>query len=256
MKMETAQPAKTAKPAKIKVPFTMRSLFDAGVHFGHSKRRRDPRFGDFLYGARDKVHIIDLQKTVPLLAKALQAVEDTVAVGGKLIFVGTKRQAAEAMKEAAISCEQYYVCYRWLGGMLTNWQTVSKSLARLEELETQLKKDDKRFTKKEKLEITRQWQKLDRVLGGIRNMKKHPDMLFVMDIIKESNAIAEAITLGMPIVAVVDSNADPGKVDWPIPGNDDSSRAIRLYCGLVADAANRGLERLKKSKLQAKLGSK
>ena len=243
------------QPLKIKVPFTMRSLFDAGVHFGHSKRRWNPRFGDYLYDSRDRVHIIDLQKTVPLLAKALKAVEDTVANGGRLIFVGTKRQAAAAMKDAAISCGQHYVCYRWLGGMLTNWQTVSKSLKRLEELEKRLEKDDKRFTKKERLELTRRWRKLERVLGGIRGMKRHPDMLFVMDIVKESNAINEAIVLGMPIVAVVDSNADPGKVDWPIPGNDDSTRAIRLYCELVAAAAKHGQVRLSRTQQQAKLGS-
>ncbi len=241
------------KPPVIKPTFTVKNLFEAGVHYGHSKRRRNPRFSEYVYAVRDKVHIIDLQKTAPLLARALQAVEDTVAEGGRLIFVGTKRQAAKAMKEAAIACDQFYVCYRWPGGMLTNWQTVSKSLERLEEMEKRLKTEDKRLTKKEKLSLTRRWEKLDKALGGIRKMKKRPEMLFVMDIVKESNAVDEAITLGMPVVAVVDSNADPGKVDWPIPGNDDSARAISFCANLVAEAVEKGRSRRQKTAEGAKI---
>jgi len=225
--------------------FSMRSLFDAGVHFGHSKRRWNPQFEPYLYGIRDKIHIIDLEKTAPLLLKALKAVEDGIANGGKILMVGTKKQASEAIRKFATESGQYFVAYRWLGGMLTNWSTVSKSIKRMEELESQLKDEEqvKHLTKKEKLTLTRQWEKLEKVLGGIRDMKTRPNLLFVVDIIKESNGVKEAIKLDMPIVGVVDSNANPLQIKYPIPGNDDSTKALELYCQLVAEAVKRGQKR-------------
>ena len=250
--------ATQGSPSNYSSVFTMRSLFDAGVHFGHSKGRWNPQFGPYLYGVRDKIHIIDLEKTAPLLLKALKVVEDDVAGGGKILFVGTKKQARDSIQKAAMDCEQHYVAYRWLGGMLTNWNTVSKSIKRMEELESQLKDQEKvkHLTKKEKLTLTRQYEKLEKVLGGIRHMKTRPQLLFVVDVIKESNAVQEALKLNMPIVGVVDSNANPSRIKYPIPGNDDSSKALELYCQLVAEAVKRGQKKLQAKQQAAKIGGK
>ena len=221
--------------------FTMRQLLEAGVHFGHHPRRWDPRMATYLFGVRNKVHIIDLQQTVPLLHHALEAIKKTVSEGGRMLFVGTKRQASDKVAEAAKACGQYYVNHRWLGGMLTNWSTVSKSIKRLEELEGRLDKAEG-LTKKEQLKLTREKIKLDLALGGIRSMGGLPDILFVIDTNKEALAVEEATKLGIPVVAVVDSNSNPEKVTHVIPGNDDASRAISLYCQLAVGAVVEGLQ--------------
>jgi small subunit ribosomal protein S2 len=197
----------------------------------------------FIYGSRNNIHIIDLTQTVPLLHQALLAVADTVAKGGRVLFVGTKRQASEAVAEAARSCAQYYVNHRWLGGTLTNWRTISNSIRRLKSLEELLAGETTGLTKKELLQLTREKEKLERALGGIKDMGAPPDLMFVIDTNKESIAIAEARKLGMPIVAVVDSNCDPEGISHPIPGNDDAGRAITLYCDLISRAAIDGIER-------------
>ena len=222
---------------------SMRQLLEAGVHFGHQTHRWNPKMAPFIYGSRNNIHIIDLTQTVPLFHQALLAVADTVAKGGRVLFVGTKRQASEAVAEAARSCAQYYVNHRWLGGTLTNWRTISNSIRRLKSLEELLAGETQGLTKKELLQLTREKDKLDRALGGIKDMGAPPDLMFVIDTNKESIAIAEARKLGMPIVAVVDSNSDPDGISHPIPGNDDAGRAITLYCDLVARAAIDGIER-------------
>ncbi len=222
--------------------FTMRQLLEAGVHFGHHTRRWNPKMAPFLFGERNRVHIIDLRQTVPMLHRALQAVRDTVAGGGRVLCVGTKRQAADIIAESAKRCGQYYVNHRWLGGMLTNWKTISVSIRRLRELEEQLEGENLGFTKKELLQLTRERDKLERALGGIKDMGGQPDILFVVDTNKESIAIAEATKLGIPVVAVVDSNSDPDGVTHPIPGNDDAMRAIQMYCDLVSGAVLDGLQ--------------
>ncbi len=222
--------------------FTMRQLLEAGVHFGHHTRRWNPKMAPYLFGERNRVHIIDLRQTVPMLHRALQAVRDTVAGGGRVLFVGTKRQAAEIIADCAKRCGQYYVNHRWLGGMLTNWKTISVSIRRLRELEEQLEGENLGFTKKELLQLTRERDKLERALGGIKDMGGQPDILFVVDTNKESIAIAEATKLGIPVVAVVDSNSDPDGVTQPIPGNDDAMRAIQMYCDLVSGAVLDGLQ--------------
>jgi small subunit ribosomal protein S2 len=221
----------------------MRQLLEAGVHFGHQTHRWNPKMAPFIYGSRNNIHIIDLTQTVPLFHQALLAVADTVAKGGRVLFVGTKRQASEAVAEAARSCAQYYVNHRWLGGTLTNWRTISNSIRRLKSLEELLAGETQGLTKKELLQLTREKEKLERALGGIKDMGAPPDLMFVIDTNKESIAIAEARKLGMPIVAVVDSNCDPDGISHPIPGNDDAGRAITLYCDLVARAAIDGIER-------------
>lgn len=221
--------------------FTMRQLLEAGVHFGHHPRRWDPRMATYLFGVRNNVHIIDLQQTVPLLHHALEAIKKTVSEGGRILFVGTKRQASDKIAEAAQACGQYYVNHRWLGGMLTNWETVSKSINRLEDLEKKLESQSG-LTKKEHLKLTREKNKLDLALGGIRSMGGRPDILFVVDTNKESLAVEEANKLGIPVVAVVDSNSNPEKVTHIIPGNDDASRAISLYCQLAVGAVVEGLQ--------------
>jgi small subunit ribosomal protein S2 len=222
--------------------FTMRELLETGVHFGHHTRRWDPRMKSYIFGVRNNIHILDLQQTVPLLHRALQAVRDTVAKGGRVLFVGTKRQASELIAETASRSGQYYVNHRWLGGMLTNWKTISGSIKRLRELEDKLSQEGLGLTKKETLGLTRQREKLERSLGGIKEMGGLPDIMVVIDTNKESIAIAEANVLGIPVVAVLDSNSNPAGVDYPIPGNDDAMRAITLYCDLINGAILDGLQ--------------
>lgn len=221
--------------------FTLRQLLEAGVHFGHQTQRWNPRMGEFIYGARNGIHILDLTQTVPMLDQALKAVRDTVAKGGRVLFVGTKRQASAPVAEAAEKCAQYYMNHRWLGGTLTNWQTVSQSINRLKAIDEQLASGAEGLTKKERLNIERDQQKLQASLGGIRDMGGVPDLLFVIDVKKEALAIAEANKLGIPVVAVVDTNCSPDGVDYIIPGNDDAARAISLYCDLVSRAALDGM---------------
>ena len=222
--------------------FTMRQLLEAGVHFGHHTRRWDPKMKPFIFGVRNGVHILDLQQSVPLLHRALMAVREVVAGGGRVLFVGTKRQAAQPIAEAAQRCAQYYMNHRWLGGTLTNWSTVSKSIKRLRELdETLSDRDASGLTKKELLVVERERDKLDRALGGIANMGGLPSLMFVIDTNKEQIAIKEAKKLGIPVVAVIDTNCDPDDVDFPFPGNDDAARSISMYCNLVADAVLDGL---------------
>lgn len=222
--------------------FTMRQLLEAGVHFGHQTRRWNPRMQSFLYGQRNGIHIINLTETVPMLHRALSEVRETVAKGGRILFVGTKRQAQEPVREAARRCGQYYVNHRWLGGMLTNWKTISQSIRRLRDLEARLAEAQTGLTKKELLELERDRDKLERALGGIKDMGGLPDMIFVIDTNKESIAINEANKLGIPVVAVVDSNSNPAGVTFPIPGNDDASRAINLYCELLVQAVLEGIQ--------------
>ncbi|EDZ47478.1 30S ribosomal protein S2 [Leisingera daeponensis] len=221
--------------------FTMRQLLEAGVHFGHQTQRWNPRMSPFIYGARNGIHIMDLTQTVPMLDQALQVVRDTVAKGGRVLFVGTKRQAAGPVAEAAEKSAQYYMNHRWLGGTLTNWKTVSQSINRLKEIDEKMAGGAEGLTKKERLGMERDQEKLQASLGGIREMGGVPDLLFVIDVKKEALAIAEAKKLGIPVVAVVDTNCSPDGVDYIIPGNDDASRAISLYCDLVARAALDGM---------------
>ena len=216
--------------------FTMRQLLEAGVHFGHQTRRWNPKMDQYLFGVRNGVHIIDLQQTVPLFYRALEFVHGVVSNGGRVLFVGTKRQAAVPVADAAKRCGQYYVNHRWLGGMLTNWKTISNSIARLKKLDAQLSQDNLGLTKKELLNLTRERDKLDRALGGIREMGGLPDALFIIDVNRESIAVSEASKMGIPIIGVVDSNSDPEGIDYVIPGNDDSIRSIALFTEAVADA--------------------
>jgi small subunit ribosomal protein S2 len=219
---------------------TMQQLIEAGAHFGHQTHRWNPRMKPYIFGARNGVHIIDLSQTVPLFARALDFVQATVRAGGKVLFVGTKRQAQEPIAEAARRSGQHFVNHRWLGGMLTNWRTISQSIKRLKSLEEQLAGDTAGLTKKEVLQLTREHDKLEMSLGGIRDMGGIPDVMFVIDANKEELAIKEANVLGIPVVAVLDSNVDPSGIAFPIPGNDDASRAVRLYCDAVAEAATTG----------------
>ncbi|MCE2510092.1 MAG: 30S ribosomal protein S2 [Alphaproteobacteria bacterium] len=222
--------------------FTMRQLLEAGVHFGHVVRRWNPQMAPYLFGVRNGVHIINLEQTVPLLYAAMQAIQNTVAEGGRVLFVGTKRQAAETIADSASRCGQYYVNHRWLGGMLSNWQTISQSIKRLRGLEDQLAAETTLLTKKETLQLTREQDKLERALGGIKEMGGLPDILFVVDTNREEIAVKEAIKLNIPIVAVLDSNSNPEGITYPIPGNDDAIRAIATYCDLIAGAALGGLQ--------------
>ncbi|WP_238366607.1 30S ribosomal protein S2 [Mesobacterium pallidum] len=221
--------------------FTMRQLLEAGVHFGHQTQRWNPRMGEFIYGARNGIHIVDLTQTVPMLEQALNVIRDTVAKNGRVLFVGTKRQAAAPIAEAAEKCAQYYMNHRWLGGTLTNWKTVSQSIQRLKAIDEQMEGGAEGLTKKERLGMEREQQKLQASLGGIREMGGVPDLLFVIDVKKEALAIAEANKLGIPVVAVVDTNCSPDGVDYIIPGNDDAARAIALYTDLVSRAALDGM---------------
>ncbi len=223
--------------------FSMRQLLEAGVHFGHQTHRWNPKMKQFIFGDRNNVHIIDLGQTVPMLSQALQLVSDTVAGGGRVLFVGTKRQASELVADAAKRSAQYYVNARWLGGMLTNWKTISHSIQRLRKLDELLAAEAQGFTKKERLNLERERDKLERALGGIRDMGGTPDLMFIIDTNKEAIAIQEAKRLGIPVVAIVDSNCDPDPIDYPVPGNDDAARAISLYCDLVAKAALDGIAR-------------
>lgn len=220
----------------------MRALLEAGVHFGHQTHRWNPKMAPFIFGERNGVHIIDLSQTVPYLSRALQAVRDVVAGGGRVLFVGTKRQASPIIADAAKRCGQYYVNHRWLGGMMTNWQTISKSIKRLKALNEQLSQEHTGLTKKETLQLTRLRDKLELSLGGIQDMGGLPDIIVVVDVLRDDIAIAEANRLDIPVVGVIDTNSKPEGIDFPVPGNDDATRAIRLYCDLIAEAALDGIQ--------------
>jgi small subunit ribosomal protein S2 len=222
---------------------TMQQLIEAGAHFGHQTHRWNPRMKPYIFGDRNGIHILDLSQTVPLFARALDFISSSVAAGGKVLFVGTKRQAQAAVAEAAGKSGQHFVNHRWLGGMLTNWKTISNSIKRMKALEEQLGGDRSGITKKEVLQLTREFDKLQASLGGIRDMGGIPDVMFVIDANKEMLAIKEANTLGIPVVAILDSNVSPDGIAFPVPANDDASRAIRLYCDAVATAATRGDQR-------------
>ncbi|WFU37785.1 30S ribosomal protein S2 [Bradyrhizobium sp. CB82] len=224
--------------------FTMRQLLEAGVHFGHQSHRWNPKMAPFIFGTRNNIHIVDLAQTVPMLHQALQAVSDTVAKGGRILFVGTKRQAQDGVADAAKRCAQYFVNSRWLGGTLTNWKTISASIKRLRHLDEVLSGGEANsYTKKERLTLQRERDKLDRSLGGIKDMGGLPDMIFVIDTNKEDIAIQEAQRLNIPVAAIVDTNSDPKGITYVVPGNDDAGRAISLYCDLVARAAIDGISR-------------
>ncbi|HTW52131.1 MAG TPA: 30S ribosomal protein S2 [Stellaceae bacterium] len=222
--------------------YSMRQLLEAGVHFGHHTRRWNPKMAPYIFGVRNGIHIIDLEQTVPLLRQGLEAVRDVVAGGGRVLLVGTKRQAQEAIAEAAKRCGQYYVNYRWLGGMLTNFKTISQSIKRLREVEERAAQENTGLTKRELLELTRDHDKLERALGGIKDMGGLPDIIVIIDTNKEAIAVAEANTLRIPVVAVLDSNSSPDGIAYPIPGNDDAMRAIHLYCDLFSGAVLDGLQ--------------
>ncbi len=221
--------------------FSMRTLLEAGAHFGHQTHRWNPKMDRYIFGSRSNIHIIDLSQTMPLFHQALVAVRDVAAKGGRVLFVGTKRQAAGPVAEAATRCAQYYMNNRWLGGTLTNWRTVSGSIARLRELETVLASGGEGRVKKELLTLQREKDKLELSLGGIKDMGSIPDIMFVIDTNKESIAIQEARKLNIPIIAILDTNSDPDGITYPVPGNDDAARAIQTYCDLIADAVLDGL---------------
>ncbi|MDF1750743.1 MAG: 30S ribosomal protein S2 [Alphaproteobacteria bacterium] len=224
--------------------FTMRQLLEAGVHFGHTTRRWNPKMKPFIFGERNGIHIIDLEQSVPMLTRALEEVGRVAAAGGRVLFVGTKRQAQSIVAENALKCGQYYVNHRWLGGMLTNWKTIANSIKRLKTLEAQFEDEAnlQGLTKRERLGLDREKEKLDRALGGIKDMSNVPDLIFIVDTNKESIAIKEANNLNIPVIAILDSNSDPDGVTFPVPGNDDAMRAINLYCDLVAGAVLGGLQ--------------
>ena len=223
--------------------FTMRQLLEAGVHFGHHTRRWNPKMEPYIFGKRNSIHIINLEKTVPMLYEALEAIQSIAKNGGKFLFVGTKRSASDLIAQAATNCGQYFVNHRWLGGMLTNWETVSKSIKKLKNLEERISSGEiNSLTKKERLNIERQKEKLDLTLGGIKDMNGIPDALFIIDTNKEAIAVLEANNLNIPVIAICDTNTNPTGVDYPIPGNDDALRAISLYCDLVAASVLKGLE--------------
>ena len=221
--------------------FSLRQLLEAGVHYGHQTQRWNPKMAEYIYGDKNGIHIIDLTQTVPMLDAALNVIRETVAKGGRILFVGTKRQAQKAIAEAAEKCAQYYMNHRWLGGTLTNWKTVSQSIQRLKQIDEIMTNGAEGLTKKERLGLEREQAKLQAALGGIREMGGLPDLLFVIDVGKEDLAILEAQKLGIPVVAVVDTNCSPRGVTYVIPGNDDAARAIALYCDLVARAALDGM---------------
>ncbi len=223
--------------------YSMRQLIESGVHFGHSTRRWNPKMAPYLFGVRNGIHIIDLRQTVPMLHRGMQAVRDMVAGGGRVLFVGTKRQAADIVAEAARRCGQYYVNHRWLGGMLTNWKTISFSIKRLRELDEQIASGNVQgLTKKELLNLNREREKLERALGGIKDMGGLPDIIFIIDTNKEALAVQEANKLGIPVVAILDSNSDPEGVNYAVPGNDDALRAIQTYCNLICGAVLDGIQ--------------
>ena len=220
---------------------SMRQLLESGSHFGHQTHRWNPKMDKFIFGSRSNIHIIDLSQSIPLLHQALVKARETAAGGGRVLFVGTKRQASEPIATAARRCAQYYVNHRWLGGTLTNWRTVSQSIARLRELETLVEGDAQGRSKKELLQLTRERDKLELSLGGIKDMGGIPDLMFVIDTNKEAIAILEARKLGIPVIAILDTNCNPDGINFPIPGNDDAARAIQLYCDLMADSILDGL---------------
>jgi small subunit ribosomal protein S2 len=233
----------TGKEMDMALPeYSMRQLLEAGVHFGHHTRRWNPKMSPYIFGVRNGIHIIDLEQSVPLLRQGLEAVREVVAGGGRVLFVGTKRQAQDAIADAAKRCGQYFVNYRWLGGMLTNFKTISLSIKRLRELEERITNEQSGLTKRELLELTRDRDKLERALGGIKEMGGLPDILFVIDTNKEAIAVAEANKLRVPVVAILDSNSSPDGIAYPIPGNDDAMRAIHMYCDLVSGAVLDGLQ--------------
>lgn len=221
--------------------FSMRQLLEAGAHFGHQTHRWNPKMERYIFGSRSNIHIIDLSQSIPLLHQALVKVREVAAGGGRVLFVGTKRQASDPVSQAARRCAQYYVNHRWLGGTLTNWRTVSGSISRLRELEAVLGAGEGSRTKKELLQLTRERDKLELSLGGIKDMGGIPDLMFVIDTNKEAIAIQEARKLGIPVVAILDTNCNPDGITYPIPGNDDAARAIQLYCDLLADSVLDGL---------------
>ncbi len=223
--------------------FTMRGLLEAGAHFGHQSHRWNPKMAPYIFGTRNNIHIVDLAQTVPMLHQALKAVSDTVARGGRILFVGTKRQAQEAVASAAQRSAQYFINSRWLGGTLTNWKTISGSIQRLRKLQEMLDSGAQGLTKKERLMLSREREKLDKALGGIKDMGGLPDLIFVIDTNKEQLAIKEAERLHIPVAAILDTNCDPDGITFPIPGNDDAGRAISLYCDLISRAALDGISR-------------
>ncbi len=225
------------------VNFTMRQLLEAGVHFGHQTHRWNPKMQSYIYGTRNGIHILDLSQTVPMLHQSLEVISDTVAKGGRVLFVGTKRSAAQEIAESAKRCAQYYVNARWLGGMLTNWKTISNSIKQLRKIDETIANQGQGFKKREVLNMAREKTKLDKALGGIKDMGGTPDLLFVIDTNKEQIAIKEANRLGIPVVAIIDTNSDPAGVTYPIPGNDDAARAVALYCDLVSKAVLEGIEK-------------
>ena len=222
---------------------SIKDLLQAGVHFGHQSRFWNPKMEEFIFGERNKIHIIDLEKTVPMLYSALETIHEIAKKGGKILFVGTKRSASDIIASSAVNCGQFYVNHRWLGGMLTNWETVSQSIKRLKELESKIESGEiNNLTKKEKLNIERSKEKLDLNLGGIKNMPNLPDAIFIIDINKESIAVQEAKKLNIPVIAICDTNSNPNNIDFPIPGNDDAVRSISLYCDLFGSAILSGME--------------
>ena len=230
---------------------SIKQLLEAGVHLGHKTLRWNPRMKQFIYGEKNSIHIIDLTQTVTLIKKAMQEVHKCIASGGKILIVSTKKQAAETVLKVAQETDQYYVNYRWLGGMLTNWKTIQNSIKRLKTLETELSKEDIGFTKKEILKLGKEKDKLQRSLGGISTMRKVPDMIFVIDTNMESLAVKEAIKLNIPIVAVLDSNSDPTGISFPIPGNDDARRSIDLYCQLLKETISDAKKNISQKSLKS-----
>lgn len=222
---------------------SIKSLLEAGVHFGHQTRRWNPKMAPYIFGSKDKIHIINLDKTAAMMKESLAVAGNVAAEGGRILFVGTKRQASERVAEAAQKCGQYYVNHRWLGGMLTNWKTVSQSIKKLEALENRLKDENISLKKKEILSIERKIEKFSRALGGVRNMGGIPSLLFVLDVTLDKTAVEEARVLGIPVIGICDTNSDPSVVDFPIPGNDDSSRAIDLYCAAMETAIIDGIQK-------------
>jgi len=222
--------------------FSMKELLEAGVHFGHQTHRWNPKMKDFIYGEHNNIHIIDLSQTMGMLKNALGAVREVTQSGGRILFVGTKRQASETISESASQCAQYYVNHRWLGGTLTNWKTISNTIARLKSIQETLDQEESAgLTKKELLKLTRERDKLELSIGGIKNMGSLPDLIFVIDTVREQIAIKEANKLNIPIAAIIDTNCDPEGITYPIPGNDDSTKSIKLYCNLVSQAALDGI---------------
>ena len=222
--------------------FSMKELLEAGVHFGHQTHRWNPKMKDFIYGEHNNIHIIDLSQTMGMLRNALGAVREVTQSGGRILFVGTKRQASETISDSASQCAQYYVNHRWLGGTLTNWKTISNTIARLKSIQETLDQEESAgLTKKELLKLTRERDKLELSIGGIKNMGSLPDLIFVIDTVREQIAIKEANKLNIPIAAIIDTNCDPEGITYPIPGNDDSTKSIKLYCDLVSQAALDGI---------------